>query len=230
MKWAGIAVVIGFLLVACNGSESSERSGRSRQQATTTTAAPARLEWATPDGYRYGFRVADRKIEAVANPGFATAVATIEITNLLDRQDSRVNLPQATDRRLMLAIRQERFGGVCPDDFNDPYDYKIYVAASGYCVITSSAITSDYGLPGGPNQSATVSLTVQVATSLSVEAADLGVFFFDPLLSLTPVLEVVPEGATYGANRSPDCGNPASGELRPECEAAFHPDLLVPLP
>jgi hypothetical protein len=44
------------------------------------------------------------------------------------------------------------------------------------------------------------------------------------------VLEILLAGATYGVNRSPECANPVSGELRPECEAAFHPELLIAVP
>jgi len=233
MRWAGTALIVGALLGACDGSGTSERSTRKADDAateTTAASAPQRLEWVMPDGYRYSFRVVDRRMEAVANPGFVTAVAEVEITNLLGRPDDRVNLPQATGRRLMLGIREERFLGQCPPDFNDPYDYKIFVATSGFCVITSSAVATNFALPQGPSEAKTVSLIVQVPATLAVEVADLGVFFFDPLLALTPVLEILPEGATYGVNRSAECANPVSGELRPECEAAFHPDLLVPVP
>jgi hypothetical protein len=234
MKRVGSAVAIAVLLVACSGSGTSETPKRkSDDSATATTAgsaAPRHLEWVTPDGYRYSYRVADSRVEAVATPGFVTALTEVEIANLLDRRDDRVNFPPATDRRLMLGIRQERFGGSCPPDFNEPYDYKIYVAASGYCVITSSAIAEDYTLPQGRGASQTVSLRAEVSAALGVVADDIGVFFFDPLLSLTPVFEMLPAGATYGVNRSAECENPVTGELRPECEAAFHPDLLVPVP
>lgn len=233
MKRAGIALVVGVLLVACNDSGTSENSKRkSGDTATETTGdgAPQYLEWATPDGYRYAFKVTDRRVEEVASAGFVTALAEVEMTNLLDRRDNRVNFPHATDRRLVLGIRQERFGGVCPADVNETYDYQIYVAAAGYCVITSSAIAMSYELPKGPNESLTIPLSWEVSAALGVEAADIGVLFFDPLLTLTPVLEILPAGATYGVNRSAECENPVSGELRPECEAAFHPDLLVPVP
>lgn len=233
MKRAGIAVAVAVLVVACSGSGTSDSSKPKSDAAAddaSTDRAPRYLEWVMPDGYRYSFKVKDTRVEKVASPGFATALAEVKITNLLDRRDHRVNLPQAADRRLMLAIRQERFGGTCPPDFDEPYDYKIYVAVAGYCVVTSSVLSTSYGLPQGRRASQTITLTTAVAEGLGVEAADIGVFFFDPLLSLTPVLEMLPAGATYGVNRSAECENPVSGELRPECEAAFHPDLLVPVP
>lgn len=55
-------------------------------------------------------------------------------------------------------------------------------------------------------------------------------FFFDPLLALPPLRGPLPEGATYDVDQRPQYIYPVSGELRPECEAAFHPDLLIQVP
>ena len=233
MKRTGLALLAASLMVACNESGSSGGSKEKTEQSTTDTgvsAAPQYLEWVMPDGYRYAFEVTKTRVEEIALPGSVAAIAEVKITNLLDRRDNRVNFPHATDRRLMLAIRQERYGGVCPPDFNEQYDYKIYVAVAGYCVNTSSGIATSYQLPAGRKESKIIPFRLEVPAGLGITEADIAVFFFDPLLSLTPVVEMNPAGALYTVNRSPICENPVSGELRPECEAEFHPDLLVPVP
>ncbi|HEX6312222.1 MAG TPA: hypothetical protein VF152_11435, partial [Acidimicrobiia bacterium] len=112
---------------------------------------------------------------------------------------------------------------------DERYDYDLYVAAAGYCVITSSSLTG-YDLPREAGASVTYALTANLTHALGTAPGDVAVFFFDPLLTLTPVRELLPGGATYDVIQQPECVNPVSGELRPECEAAFHPDLLVPVP
>ena len=158
------------------------------------------------------------------------AVADVELANLLDRPDRRLNRPQGETRRLMVGIRQERFGDVCPSVREERYDYDIYVAAAGYCVITSSSLSGSYDLPREASAKNVIRLTADLTKPTGVTPADIGVFFFDPLLALTPVREMPLEGAVYDVIQQPECINPASGELRPECEAAFHPDLLIQVP
>lgn len=221
-------LLVAAALGACDSSDSSESADDSAapRSTTTTTGPPAVLELATPDGFRHSFRVVNTRVGL----GATQAVAEIELANALDRRDHRLNRPHGETRRLMLGIRQERFGGACPAERDERYDYDIYVAVSGYCVITSSALSGSYDLPQEPNASEVITLTTGLTQTLGVEPADIGVFFFDPLLALTPVRELLPEGATYDVVQRPECINPVSGALRPECEAAFHPDLLVRVP
>ncbi|MGH8986399.1 MAG: hypothetical protein ACRDY6_21360 [Acidimicrobiia bacterium] len=223
-----VLIVVVAALGACDDSDSSSgaRQRSADTSSTTTTAPPPVLELATPDGYRHSFRVVGTRVGL----GGLQAAADIELANVLDLPDRRLNRPQGETRRLMLGVRQERFGGACPSAREERYDYDIYVAAPGYCVITSSSLSGSYDLPREPSATSVVTLTADLSNTIGVEAADIGVFFFDPLLSLTPVREVLSEGATYDVDQRPECINPESGELRPECEAAFHPDLLVPVP
>ena len=226
-----VLAVVATAFGACDESGGSG-SGPGRRGAgadsTTTTTAPVLpvLELATPDGFRHSFRVVNTQVGL----GGMQAVADIELANALDRRDTRLNRPQGETRRLMVGVRQERFGGTCPAEREERYDYDLYVAAAGYCVITSSSLSGSYDLPREPNAKQIIRLTAALTNTIGVEAADIGVFFFDPLLSLTPVREMPPEGAIYGVDQRPECINPASGELRPECEAAFHPDLLIQVP
>jgi len=231
LKRSAIAVlVLAAALGACDDSDSSGSGPRQRAagDSTTTTTAPVLpvLELATPDGFRHSFRVVNTQVGL----GGMQAVADIELANALDRRDTRLNRPQGETRRLMVGIRQERFGGTCPSVREERYDYDIYVTAAGYCVITSSSLSGSYDLPREPNAKQIIRLVAALTNTTGVEPADIGVFFFDPLLALTPVLEMSPEGAIYGVDQRPECINPTSGELRPECEAAFHPDLLIQVP
>jgi hypothetical protein len=217
-------ILLAALLGACNGGDSADDDGTGGGNGDTTTVPGPRLEFATPDGYLYTFHVLDERVGLAG----MQAVVEIEIANALDTPDRRLNRPHAETRRLMIGVKQERFGGLCPTDRDEPYDYDIYVAAAGYCVITSSALHT-HDLPLEAGASTTITLTADLVHTLGVESTDVAVFFFDPLLTLTPVREMFPEGATYDVIQRPECENPVSGELRPECEAAFHPDLLVPL-
>jgi hypothetical protein len=225
--FVALTVVAVAALGACDDSGGS---GNRRQSAdaddTTTTTAPPVLELATPDGYRHSFRVVNTQVGL----GGTQAVADVELANVLDTPDRRLNRPQGETRRLMIGVRQERFGGTCPSVREERYDYDLYVAAAGYCVITSSSISGSYELPRERSQKEIIRMTADLADTTGVTPGDIGVFFFDPLLSLTPVRETPPEGALYDVIQQPECINPVSGELRPECEAAFHPDLLVQVP
>jgi hypothetical protein len=225
--FVALTVVAVAALGACDDSGGS---GSRRQSAdadgTTTTTAPPVLELATPDGYRHSFRVVNTQVGL----GGTQAVADVELANVLDTPDRRLNRPQGETRRLMIGVRQERFGGTCPSVREERYDYDLYVAAAGYCVITSSSISGSYELPRERSQKEIIRMTADLADTTGVTPGDIGVFFFDPLLSLTPVRETPPEGALYDVIQQPECINPVSGELRPECEAAFHPDLLVQVP
>jgi hypothetical protein len=230
MKRSAVVVLI-VVAAALGACDDSDRSSGARQRSadtssTTTTAPPPVLELATPDGYRHSFRVVNTQVGLAG----MQAVADIELANALDRPDRRLNRPHGETRRLMVGIRQERFGGTCPSEREERYDYDIYVAAAGYCVITSSSIAGSYDLPKEANAKAIIRLTADLTNSAGVTPADIGVFFFDPLLSLTPVREMPLEGAVYDVIQQPECINPVSGELRPECEAAFHPDLLIQVP
>jgi hypothetical protein len=231
MKRVAVVLVVTALLGACDGLGGSDdgdarREGGGGSSTTTTTAPPPVLEFATPDGFRHAFRVVSTRVGL----GGMQAVAEIEITNALDTRDVRLNRPQAETRRLMVGVRQEKFGGACPSVRDERYDYDRYVTTTtGHCVITSSSL-SGYELPREPNASLRFALAADLTNALGVEPADIAVFFFDPLLTLTPVRETPPEGAVYDVVQQPDCINPVSGELRPECEAAFHPDLLVQVP
>jgi hypothetical protein len=222
-----LAVVAAAALAACDDSGGS---GTRRQSddtdATTTTAPPPVLELATPDGYRHSFRVVATQVGLSG----MQAVADVELANVLDTPDRRLNRPQGETRRLMIGVRQERFGGGCPSLREERYDYDLYVAVGEYCVITSSSISGSYDLPREASQKKIIRMTADLANTIGATPEDIGVFFFDPLLSLTPVRETPPEGAVYDVVQAPECINPVSGELRPECEAAFHPDLLVQLP
>src|SRR5688500_4173249 len=200
MKRTGLALLAAVALVACSESGNSEGSKSATRQTdpdTSASDAPQYLEWVMPDGYRYGFEVGKTRVEEIALPGSVAAIAEAKITNLLDRRDNRVPLPHAPARRLLLAIRQERYGGVCPPDFNEQYDYRIFVAVPGYCVTTRSGIATSYDLPAGPKESKIIQLRLEVPAGLGITDADIAIFFFDPLLSLTPVVEMNPAGALY---------------------------------
>jgi hypothetical protein len=219
------AAVFGAGLGACD-DDGGDGGGESRRpRATTTTAPPPTLTFASPDGAQHTFRV----VETDVGLSGIQAVAEVEITNALDTPDRRQNRPQAESRRLMIGVNQERYGGACPGDYDDPYDYFVYTTVAGYCVITSSSL-AEYDLPREAGASVIIVLTADLAHTLGVEPADIAVFFFDPMVTLTPVREVLPEGATYDVIQRPECPNPVSGQLRPECEATHHPDLLVRVP